>query len=34
LLANGVDAANADSQVPAAERGQAFDDLVAGDLES
>jgi hypothetical protein len=34
LLANGVDAANADSQVRAAERGQAFDDLVAGDLES
>ncbi|HSH58721.1 MAG TPA: DEAD/DEAH box helicase [Acidimicrobiales bacterium] len=34
LLANGVDAAEANSQVRAAERGQTFDDLVAGDLES
>lgn len=33
-MADGVDAADADSQVRAAERGQAFDDLVAGDLES
>jgi ATP-dependent DNA helicase RecQ len=33
LLANGVDAAEANSQVGAAGRRQAFDDLVAGDLE-
>jgi ATP-dependent DNA helicase RecQ len=33
LQANGVDAAEANSQVPAADRRQAFDDLVAGDLE-
>ena len=33
LTANGVDAAEANSQVAAAERRQAFDDLIAGDLE-
>ena len=33
LMANGVDAAEANSQVKAAERRQAFDDLIAGDLE-
>jgi ATP-dependent DNA helicase RecQ len=33
LTANGVDAAEANSQVRAAERRQAFDDLIAGDLE-
>ncbi len=33
LLANGVDAAEANSQVKVAERRQAFDDLIAGDLE-
>ena len=33
LVANGVDAAEANSQVRAAERRQAFDDLIAGDLE-
>ena len=33
LAANGVDAAEANSQVGAAERRQAFDDLIAGDLE-
>jgi ATP-dependent DNA helicase RecQ len=33
LQANGVDAAEANSQVAAAERRQAFDDLIAGDLE-
>ena len=33
LVANGVDAAEANSQVRAAERRQAFDDLVAGNLE-
>ena len=33
LTANGVDAAEANSQVGAAERRQAFDDLIAGDLE-
>jgi ATP-dependent DNA helicase RecQ len=33
LIANGVDAAEANSQVRAADRRQAFDDLIAGDLE-
>jgi ATP-dependent DNA helicase RecQ len=33
LVANGVDAAEANSQVAAAVRRQAFDDLIAGDLE-
>ncbi len=33
LTANGVDAAEANSQVRAADRRQAFDDLIAGDLE-
>ena len=33
LVANGVDAAEANSQVKAAERRQAFDDMIAGDLE-
>jgi ATP-dependent DNA helicase RecQ len=33
LLANGVDAAEANSHVKASERRQAFDDLIAGDLE-
>ena len=33
LVGNGVDAAEANSQVRAAERRQAFDDLIAGDLE-
>lgn len=33
LVANGVDAAEANSQVRAADRRQAFDDLIAGDLE-
>jgi ATP-dependent DNA helicase RecQ len=33
LVASGVDAAEANSQVPAPERRRAFDDLVAGDLE-
>jgi ATP-dependent DNA helicase RecQ len=32
-MASGVDAAEANSQVRAAERRQAFDDLIAGDLE-
>jgi ATP-dependent DNA helicase RecQ len=33
LTANGVDAAEANSQVRAGDRRQAFDDLIAGDLE-
>ena len=33
LVANGVDAAEANSQVRAVDRRQAFDDLIAGDLE-
>jgi ATP-dependent DNA helicase RecQ len=33
LLANGVEAAEANSHVKAADRRQAFDDLIAGDLE-
>ncbi|HEX3622399.1 MAG TPA: ATP-dependent DNA helicase RecQ [Acidimicrobiales bacterium] len=33
LQASGVDAAEANSQVAAAERRQAFEDLIAGDLE-